>query len=86
MRWAAGRAPPQERARDRPGPAGATGWRHHCRCPDPLALPFSFRLQALGNPMFALFFLFPECERLVKWAAHVWPTANFKRVRGVPTW
>ncbi|KAI7837331.1 hypothetical protein COHA_008846 [Chlorella ohadii] len=38
-----------------------------------------FELFGLGNPLFALFFLFPECERWVKWLANAWPTPNFKR-------
>lgn len=37
--------------------------------------------QGLGNPLFALFFLFPACEALVKWVANALPTRNFKRVR-----
>lgn len=60
-----------------PIPRRAIPTPHHFSSPSPFC-------QGLGNPLFALFFLFPECERWIKWLANAWPTPNFKRVRRRP--
>ena len=48
------------------------------------AVSVMFQTFGLGNLLYGLFFLFPELERGITWAANAAPTATFKRVRAAP--